>query len=222
MTDLTHRPMPKAYELPAPGEPFDPELFRLGAPCKRNHIHADGMTLRCLPRRGRCLLCERIDAQARSASRRATDPDFVERQRAYALHNQRRLRQELRYKLLQRSASKARKIKLRTPLPDVYPSPLQQPTPSQLLTRWGHFGHRCAYCDATGKLEIEHVVPISKGGLHHISNIVPACHACNSSKRSQDAEHWFKRQSFYRASGWALIEHVLDKSAAPAQLSLLT
>lgn len=212
--------MPTKYKIPAPGQPFDPDLFRLGKPCKRNHIHAIGMTLRCIPRKGKCLLCERIDSRQRAAHRRATDPEYVERCRISALHNQRRLRQQLSYKLYQRLASKARKIKLRTPLPDQYPSPLQQPTPSQLLTRWAQFNHRCAYCNTSGELEVEHVIPISKGGLHHISNIVPACHSCNNSKRSQDAQRWFQRQSFYCQGRWGLISHVLNSSAAPTQPSL--
>jgi 5-methylcytosine-specific restriction endonuclease McrA len=66
--------MPKAYELPAPGEPFDPELFKLGKPCKRNHIHADGMTLRKRNCRY-CILCQRIDGRERQKLYR-TDPDY--------------------------------------------------------------------------------------------------------------------------------------------------
>jgi 5-methylcytosine-specific restriction endonuclease McrA len=56
--------MPKAYELPAPGEPFDTELFSLGLPCKRNHIHANGLTLRYRKSHG-CILCSRIDCGER-------------------------------------------------------------------------------------------------------------------------------------------------------------
>ncbi len=207
--------MPKAYQLPAPGEPFDPELFRLGTPCKRNHIHADGLTLRCLARNGKCLLCERIDSRERSARRRATDPDFVERQRAYALQNQRRLRRDLSYRLYQRAASKARKVAQRGGTP-------HHLTPSHLLRRWGEFNHACAYCGATGDLQVEHVVPISKGGEHHLGNIVPACHRCNSNKRCHDAHNWFASQSFYSAERWQLIQTLLLKSKPQAtQLPLL-
>lgn len=42
--------------------------------------------------------------------------------------------------------------------------------------------HRCAYCGAAGPLEIDHVVALSRGGLHTKSNVVPACKPCNSRK----------------------------------------
>jgi hypothetical protein len=90
------------------------------------------------------------------------------------------------------------------------------------LRRWGEFNHACAYCGATGDLQIEHVVPISNGGEHHLGNIVPACHRCNSSKRSQDAHQWFASQSFYSAERWQVIQALLLKSKPQTtQLPLL-
>lgn len=45
------------------------------------------------------------------------------------------------------------------------------------------YRHRCAYCGCKPrKLTQDHVVPVSKGGQHTASNIVPACQSCNSSK----------------------------------------
>lgn len=53
---------------------------------------------------------------------------------------------------------------------------------------------RCAYCNRheseTGTLEIEHTTPISRGGMHDISNIVLACRGCNSSKESKTLEEY--------------------------------
>ena len=70
-----------------------------------------------------------------------------------------------------------------------------------LLQRWKQFDHCCAYCGAaehrSAELEIEHVVPISKGGPHLLSNIVPACTSCNSSKRRQELETWMRQQPFF-------------------------
>ena len=37
------------------------------------------------------------------------------------------------------------------------------------------FDNACAYCGATGTLERDHVIPLSKGGSNTIDNIVPAC-----------------------------------------------
>jgi 5-methylcytosine-specific restriction endonuclease McrA len=276
--------MPKAYQLPAPGEPFDPELFKLGAPCKRNHIHADGMTLRWV-RHKTCCICSRIDALERQ-QRLRQDPEHLRKQAVYVAEKRKRegrqsraksgapyqprgdaetclmrkairlagrlptvaqlvSRQQLDYwqdhpeehlqykracareisrwrfmtslqhRLYHRAKSKARKVAQRGGTP-------HHLTPSHLLRRWGEFNHACAYCGATGDLQIEHVVPISKGGEHHLGNIVPACHSCNSNKRDHDAHNWFASQSFYSAERWQLIQALLLKSKPQAtQLPLL-
>lgn len=48
-----------------------------------------------------------------------------------------------------------------------------------------HYGHRCVYCGATSqeaKLEVDHVIPVSKGGTNDIGNLVIACRECNIGK----------------------------------------
>ena len=57
-------------------------------------------------------------------------------------------------------------------------------------------------CDAyTGKpmkeMSIDHIVPMNKGGVHEIWNLVPMEKTLNSSKSSKDMEKWFKKQPFY-------------------------
>jgi hypothetical protein len=54
-----------------------------------------------------------------------------------------------------------------------------------LLAKW----HRkCAYCDATGiPLQMEHIVPIARGGSNRVSNLTVACAACNQRKGTQTA-----------------------------------
>jgi 5-methylcytosine-specific restriction endonuclease McrA len=46
------------------------------------------------------------------------------------------------------------------------------------------FNHRCAYCGEEGKMEMDHVIPISKGGQTTKENIVPCCRSCNSKKNN--------------------------------------
>jgi 5-methylcytosine-specific restriction endonuclease McrA len=53
------------------------------------------------------------------------------------------------------------------------------------LEKWQR---KCAYCDAREvPLEIEHIVPRSRGGSNRASNLTLACHACNQRKGRQTA-----------------------------------
>ena len=56
-------------------------------------------------------------------------------------------------------------------------------TSSEWRRKLEEFGRCCAYC-GNDRLALtqDHVVPLSRGGLHHIDNIVPACQPCNSRK----------------------------------------
>lgn len=49
------------------------------------------------------------------------------------------------------------------------------------------FGKARAYCGSQNvKLTMDHVTPLSKGGAHSPSNVVPACGPCNSAKCDRD------------------------------------
>lgn len=58
------------------------------------------------------------------------------------------------------------------------------------LTDWqdrvtGFNGH-CAYClKPMAKVTMDHMDPISRGGVHAIENLVPACAPCNTSKSNR-------------------------------------
>ncbi len=46
--------------------------------------------------------------------------------------------------------------------------------------------YACKYCGAKDRpLEMDHIVPLSKGGRHCANNIAPACKPCNSKKGSR-------------------------------------
>lgn len=58
----------------------------------------------------------------------------------------------------------------------------------RLLTRYGHC---CAYCGArSDRLQMDHVIPLSRGGRHAIGNVLPACRRCNTSKRAKLLSEW--------------------------------
>ena len=43
----------------------------------------------------------------------------------------------------------------------------------------------CAWCKAAPPSEVDHVVPLSKGGMHEDGNLQPLCRSCNGSKRNR-------------------------------------
>lgn len=47
----------------------------------------------------------------------------------------------------------------------------------------------CLYCGQTGG-EIDHVIPLTRGGRDSIGNLVPACRSCNASKNSRTITEW--------------------------------
>lgn len=50
------------------------------------------------------------------------------------------------------------------------------------------FDQRCAYCGRDDRtLTQDHLIPLSKGGGHTASNVVPACRPCNSRKGNRAA-----------------------------------
>jgi 5-methylcytosine-specific restriction endonuclease McrA len=51
--------------------------------------------------------------------------------------------------------------------------------------------HCCAYCHKpTENPTIDHIVPLSRGGLHAYDNIAPACGKCNRSKGPRLLSEW--------------------------------
>ena len=95
-----------------------------------------------------------------------------------------------------------------------------------LLEKWGR---KCAYCGAENvPLEIEHVVPKSRGGTNRVSNLTLACHPCNEAKGSKTAEEFghlevqkiantpLKDAATMNATRWALYER-LKKTGLPVE-----
>ena len=52
------------------------------------------------------------------------------------------------------------------------------------------YARPCSYCGRVGEMTLDHVVPISKGGVHGVSNLVPACGPCNFSKGQKLLIQW--------------------------------
>lgn len=52
------------------------------------------------------------------------------------------------------------------------------------------YNSNCFYCGSKEKIQLDHVVPIAKGGSHSIGNLLPACSTCNASKGSKFLIEW--------------------------------
>ncbi|MES5423718.1 HNH endonuclease [Lacticaseibacillus paracasei] len=57
--------------------------------------------------------------------------------------------------------------------------------------------YTCVYCGRIGgKLEIDHIIPISHGGTNEMANLATACRRCNRQKRDKSVKafiEWRKR-----------------------------
>lgn len=59
-----------------------------------------------------------------------------------------------------------------------------------------YYNHKCAYClKSVEKLTMDHVIPLSRGGRHCPSNVVPACKSCNFSKGAKTPFEWIQMLS---------------------------
>jgi hypothetical protein len=81
--------------------------------------------------------------------------------------------------------------------------------------RFALFSNRCAFCGVDAKhprnhglekLTEEHVLALSKGGIHESANIIPACKSCNCSKHNAPIEAWYRKQPFFTEARWRKIK----------------
>ncbi len=85
------------------------------------------------------------------------------------------------------------------------------------------FQRKCAYCGKKDiPLEIEHVVPSSRGGSNRVSNLTIACHRCNQKKGNKTAKEFghpeieeqcnkpLKAAAFMNTVRWELVKRLKD------------
>lgn len=49
----------------------------------------------------------------------------------------------------------------------------------------------CTYCgERGGRLECDHIIPVSRGGGSNLDNLTTSCFTCNRSKRDKTVEEW--------------------------------
>ena len=96
-----------------------------------------------------------------------------------------------------------------------------------LLEKWGR---RCAYCHKTDvPLQVEHIVPKTRGGTNRVSNLTLACERCNTKKGTQTAAEFghpevqaqakrpLKDAAAMNATRWALFRR-LQATGLPVEV----
>jgi len=56
------------------------------------------------------------------------------------------------------------------------------------------FQPKCVKCGRTGKLTIDHHIPLSKGGILALDNVVLLCSPCNSKKFTKLPEEFYSQE----------------------------
>ena len=86
-------------------------------------------------------------------------------------------------------------------------------TTAEWLALLEHHGGRCAYCGSRVQIEIDHRVPLIRGGSNTIENILPACRTCNRRKNRRTEEEFRELLQRERRQGLALGLEGLDGNA---------
>lgn len=60
------------------------------------------------------------------------------------------------------------------------------------LEAWVSENSRCAYCGSEESIQIDHIVPLSRGGAHAIENLQPLCRTCNTVKWNLTEDELFR------------------------------
>lgn len=61
-----------------------------------------------------------------------------------------------------------------------------------VLNSWGG---RCLACGKSGRIEMDHVTPVAKGGTHTVDNVQPLCRGCNAAKGTKVIDYRPARQA---------------------------
>jgi 5-methylcytosine-specific restriction endonuclease McrA len=176
------------------------------------------------PRRRKCVICRRIfmpdiwHPKATTCSNKKCGKrlDFVRHRKRYAeatrrlrkLHPERareydrktRSRKPELYKAIRRRLNVKRLARMRAAKCEELPLNFYDII---VIAQTG----RCWWCGLPKILEVDHLVPVSKGGRHAMDNLLGACHECNASKGNR---LWpLTKGKLYEASSESMIAALL-------------
>lgn len=72
--------------------------------------------------------------------------------------------------------------------------------------------YACVYCGCTNRkiLNLDHVIPQSKGGKHSWKNLVTSCIPCNSEKADLDIEEWGREHPEPKRPHYLMLMKTID------------
>lgn len=194
----TLRWMAKAPEHPNRIAAREAELlhFSTGRPCAHGHDRrfvSNGLCVDCQTERTGRWKRQRPGLEAEWArKRRAKDPTGHRKSSgAWAKRNRAKVNATLkRWKLSHPEQARERSLvasaRERSKHADV-----ERPfTPADIRNLYDRQTSRCAACQKKGRLELDHILAIARGGTSHRSNMQLLCGPCNRSKGSKDAIVW--------------------------------
>jgi 5-methylcytosine-specific restriction endonuclease McrA len=128
------------------------------------------------------IYCGRKCKSVASEKRRVRDDSA-----RYLTERERRISYALRYSKEKPHVGQAAKRKRRARLAEAGVFEVSGKQWRRLVSR---HGGRCFYCGVKAPMTMDHVLPIIRGGVHSIGNLIPACARCNSSKRHRTIMEW--------------------------------
>lgn len=204
---------------------FNSDIHVLGNICRRNHDYkGTGQTLR-YAKNGVCVACS-VNSRKKYSSSETGKAKKKAYGKVYQQLPSRKIyeaayrKSEKRKQAVHRynTSEKGRKLRQNR---DRLRYTLEKNAHAIGITREGldahlkRFGDGCAYCGSTSqRIEVDHFIPVTKGGSNCLSNLVPACRHCNNVKTNHDPYEWYKRQSFFKQKQWRLILKILGKTEA--------
>jgi hypothetical protein len=132
--------------------------------------------------------------------KRLLDPESYQKEHlaAYQRHPEKYCEASRQYRRKHKAQVSAYSFAYRQKHPEIYQAARQRKrakkrnallndlTHAQWLEIQEAYDHRCVYCGKRrkGHLTQDHLTPLSHGGNHTASNILPACSSCNSRKNA--------------------------------------
>lgn len=136
---------------------------RKATACSEGHAYVEGSYIWTTDKRGpwrRCTLCNRSDQREAYQRRMAEEQDYAV---WHMLHNHNK---------------RARRI-----------GDPNRLTVEDTMWLWETYGTACLACGSPDDPTLDHVVPVSAGGLNVRDNLQPLCRACNASKGAKTVDH---------------------------------